>query len=265
MIGSLALCAMPPFAGFYSKDTIIEAVKISTTPGAGYAYVCVLAGVFVTALYTFRALFMTFHTKSRIAPEVLSHVKESPMTVLIPLVALAIPSLMIGEVLITPMLYSNVKMLGNTIFVLPEHNVMYQLSFHYQGAKRMALEAGMSLTFWIMIAGIITAWLFTARYPRWSDLFVKRFPWLYTILINKYGFDEFNKKVLVDGTLDVGHLCYDVSDVKMIDGVAVNGSGRLIQWVAQQGRRLQTGYLYHYALAMVLGTVVMLVWYVGGF
>jgi NADH-quinone oxidoreductase subunit L len=265
LIGSLALCAVPPFSGFYSKDMIINAVQLSTVPGAGYAYGCVLASVFVTALYTFRALFMTFHTNERINPALKKHLSESPSVILVPLVALAIPSIFVGEVMIGPMLFAHSTLLGGSVFVLPEHNVMSELSSHYEGAKVMALEAGRTLTFWLGIAGIVTAWLFTAKFPAWSQAFIQRFPRLYAILLRKYGFDDFNQIVLVHGTQDVGHVCYDVSDVKIIDGVCVNGSGRFIRWFANTARLMQTGYIYQYALAMVLGVIGFLVWYVGGF
>jgi NADH-quinone oxidoreductase subunit L len=115
------------------------------------------------------------------------------------------------------------------------------------------------------MAGIVTAWLFTARYPAWSEMFVNRFKGLHRILVNKYGFDEFNQTVLVQGTQDTGHLFYDVSDVKLIDGVCVNGSAHFIRWFAQTARRFQTGYIYQYALVMMLGVVAMLAWYLGGF
>lgn len=262
MIGTLALCAIPPFSGFYSKDMVIDAVSLSQLPGARYAYWCVLAGAFVTPLYMFRALFLTFHTKPRFENK--NHVHESSWVVWLPLVLLAIPSVIAGQVLIGPMLFAHTTLLGNSIFVLPEHQVLTHLAQEFPGANLMALEAGRTLTFWLAIAGIITAWLFTAMYPRWSDIFVQRFKWLYTILINKYGFDKFNKIVFVDGTLDAGHACYEISDVKLIDGAMVNGSGRFIQWIAKMTRKLQTGYIYHYALAMVLGLVVMLAWYMGG-
>lgn len=264
-IGSLALSAIPPFAGFYSKDAIIEAVKLSTIPGARYAYFCVLAGAFVTALYTFRVLFLTFHTEERVDPQLRSHIQESPWVVLIPLVLLAIPSVVAGEILVGPILFAHPGLLGDSIFVLPEHNVLAQLAVEYHGAKRMALEAGRTLTFWFAMAGIVTAWLFYAAFPQWAEALKKRLPLLYTIMIRKYGFDDFNQIILVHGTQDLGHVCYDVSDVKLIDGVCVNGSGNVVRWFAQVARRVQTGYLYHYALVMVLGIVVLLIWYVGGF
>ncbi len=262
--GALALCAIPPFAGFYSKDAIIEAVSLSNLPGAGYAYFCVLTGAFVTAVYTFRMLFMTFHTQSRLDESLRGHIKESPWVIWVPLVCLAIPSVFAGQMLIDPMLYSHPTILGNTIFVLPEHDVLGHLAAEYQGAKIMALNAGLTLPFWFAIAGIFTAWLFVVMRPEWSTRLVKRFPIIYKILVEKYGFDAFNQKVLVHGTVDAGHVFYDVSDVKIIDGVAVNGSGRLIRWMAQAGRSLQTGYIFHYAFAMILGVAVFLVWYMGG-
>ena len=227
VVGALALCAIPPFSGFYSKDVIIEAVKLSTTPGATYAYYCVFISAFITPLYMFRALFMTFHTNERMAPAVREQVKESPRVVLIPLVLLAIPSLFAGQMLIDSMIFAHGKLLGDTIFVLPNHNVLNELSLDYHGAKIMALDAGKTMTFWLALAGIITAWLFTAKFPHWSEQFKKRFSWLYAVLVRKYGFDDFNQIVLVHGTQDAGHLCYDISDVKLIDGVCVNGSAAL--------------------------------------
>lgn len=265
VIGALALCAIPPFAGFYSKDIIIEAVKLSQLPGASYAYWCVLAGAFLTPLYTFRALFMTFHGPAHTDAKIRENIHESPMVVLLPLILLAIPSLVIGEMLVGPMLFNTQTILGNTIFVLPEHNVMQQLAHEFHGASWMALEAGKSIIFWLAISGIVCAWLFTSMFPNWSVIFKRKFSWLYAILQRKYGFDDFNQVVLVHGTQDAGQFLYEVSDVKMIDGVMVNGSGRFVRWFAQTARRLQTGFIYHYALVMTLGLLFFLVWYVGGF
>jgi len=260
MIGALALCAIPPFSGFYSKDIIIEAVKLSQLPGATYAYYCVLAGTFITSLYTFRAVFMTFHTNERMDKTLRGHIHESPWVVLIPLIALAIPSVFAGEFLIDNMIFTQPKLLGDSIFVLPEHNVLSGIQ-DYHGAVLMALDAGRSLPFWLAMAGIVTAALFTMQFPKWSVYIKKRFAWLYQILVHKYGFDEFNQIVFVRGTQESGHLFYEVGDVKLIDGVFVNGSGAFIRWLAKIGRGLQTGYIYHYALAMVLGILFFLVWY----
>ncbi len=175
MIGSLALCAIPPFSGFYSKDMIIEAAGLSHIYGATYAYYCVLLGAFITPLYTFRMLFMTFHTESRMSKEQEHHVKEGSWVVWVPLVLLAIPSFFIGGFIIQKMLFSQHTLLGNTIFVLPEHNVMEHIAKEFRGAMRMALTAGTHLTLWLSLAGIATAWLFTAYRPAFSTWFVQRF------------------------------------------------------------------------------------------
>lgn len=264
VIGTLALCAIPPFSGFYSKDTIIEAVQQSHMIGAEYAYWCVLLGAFVTPLYSFRALFMTFHTTPRMDDETRNHIHEGSWVVWLPLVLLAIPSVIAGQVMIYKMLYASPTLLANSIFVLPDHNVMAHLAEEFHGPAHMALEAGLSPTLWLSLAGIITAWLFTAYRPALSTWFTRRFSWLYAILMRKYGFDDFNQIVLVHGTQDAGHLFYEVSDVKLIDGVCVNGSGSVVRWVAKTARNVQTGYLYHYALAMVLGIVVFLIYFMWG-
>lgn len=262
MIGSLALCAIPPFSGFYSKDLIIDAVKLCTLPGAKYAYICVLLGAFVTPVYMFRALFMTFHTNERIDPALRGHVHESPWVILWPLIGLAIPSIIAGKILIGPLIFKTPTLLGNSIFVLPQHDVLHTLSLHFEGASMMALEASKSLALWLALLGIVTAWFFTAMFPQLGTILKQRFIWIYAILARKYGFDDFNQIVLVHGTRDVGETFYEVSDVKLIDGVFVNGSGRFIQWFAQTARLLQTGYIYHYALAMVLGVTIIIAWYV---
>lgn len=264
MIGSLALCAIPPFAGFYSKDTIIEAAGQSHLLGANYAYLCVLAGAFITPLYTFRALFMTFHTKPRMDAETEKHVHEGSWVVWLPLVLLAIPSVGAGALLITKMLYAQPTLLGDSVFVLPDHQVMAHLAKEFPGPAYMALYAGYGLTLWLALAGIFTAWIFTAYRPTWSAWFVQRFHWIYAILVAKFGFDAFNQAVVVDGTKDAGHLFYDVSDVKLIDGVCVNGTGTLVQWLARTIRKVQTGFIYHYALLIVVGLVVSLLYFVWG-
>lgn len=264
-IGALALSAIPPFSGFFSKDIIIEAAGLSILPGARYAYYCVLISAFITPLYIFRALFMTFHTSEKFDEETKHHIKESPFVVLLPLIALAIPSVIAGQLLINRILFLHPTLLGNAIFVLPDHDVINELSTEFHGADMMALEAGKTLTFWLAIAGIVTAWLFTAYMPKWSDYLKRKFALIYKILVNKYGFDYFNQIVFVRGTQDAGRLCYEVGDVKVIDGAIVNGTGKFVVKFAQVSRLLQSGYIYHYALAMVLGILAFLIWYVGGF
>lgn len=258
-IGALALAAIPPFSGFYSKDVIIEAVNLSTIPGARYAYFCVLAGAFITPLYIFRALFLTFHGKCKMDEKTLKHVKESPWVVLIPLLALAIPSMVAGGMLIGPMLFAHPKLLGDSIFVLSEHNVLALLAEDFHGAAYMALHAGHSLTLWLALAGIVTAWIFNLGYPEWAENLKIRFAFLYQIMVKKYGFDDFNQIVFVDGTRKLGNFLYKTCDLALIDGF-VNGSGKFIRWLARVSRGLQTGYMYHYALAMVIGLAVFMGW-----
>lgn len=264
-IGALSLAALPPFAGFYSKDAIIEAVELSVTPGAHYAYLCVMAGAFITPLYIFRALFLTFHGRERMSPEVKEHIHESPWVILFPLLCLAVPSIIAGSLFITPMLFSNPRMLGTSIFVLPQHDVLKQLALHFEGTKMMAIHATHSLPFWLAIAGIFSAWFFNLYVPQFAEMLKKRFAFLYSIMVRKYGFDDFNQIVFVHGSRWLGQVFYQVTDLKLIDGLFVNGSGKAIRWFSSVSRRMQTGYLYHYALAMVLGLLVFLGWLLLGF
>lgn len=265
MVGSLALCALPPFSGFFSKDIIIEAAMLSHLPGARYAYYCVLIGAFFTSLYTFRAVFMTFHTNERMDAETKSHLHESPWVILIPLVLLAIPSLVIGQLLIQPMLFADTKILGNSIFVAQTHDVLHHLGTEFKGATEMVLHAGRSLPFWLSLLGIIAAFLFTARFPSWSHFLATRFSLIYQLLLNKYGFDRLNDWLFVSGTKNMGSVFYNAGDRKLIDGYFVNGSGHFVKWLAGVSRRMQTGFLYHYAFVMVLGLLFGLVWYARGF
>jgi NADH-quinone oxidoreductase subunit L len=260
LIGALALAAIPPFAGFYSKDAIIEAAHLSAIPGAGYAYFCVLAGAFITPLYIFRALFLTFHGKDRLSVENRQHVKESPWVILFPLIALAIPSVIAGALLVTPMLFTQPHLLGDSIFVLPEHDTLAKLAEDFHGAFAMALQAPLHLNFWLALAGIATAWAFSLRYTALAEELKLRFSGLYAILVDKYGFDDFNQLVIVRGTRKLGDIFYNISDLILIDGIFVNGSGRVIRWLSRAGRQLQTGYIYQYTLVMMLGLLFFIVW-----
>ena len=260
MIGALALAAIPPFSGFFSKDAIIEAVHLSSLPGAKYAYFCAITGAFLTPLYIFRALFLTFHGKERMDAHVKAHVHESSWVILIPLIALAVPSIIAGGILVGPMLYAQPHLLGSSIFVLPEHDPLLLLARTYHGAQHMALEAGTTLAFWLAIAGIITAWIFNLRFPHIAETLKVRLAFLYRIIERKYGFDDFNQIVIVHGTQRLGNFFYKVSDLKFIDGFFVNGSGKLIRWFAQVSRRVQTGYIYDYAFVMIIGVIAFLGW-----
>lgn len=258
VIGALALAAIPPFSGFFSKDVIIEAIGASTIPGAKYAYFCVLLGAFVTSLYIFRVIFLTFHGQERFDPKL--QPVESPWVILIPLLGLAIPSLLIGGILIDAMIFGSPRLLGGSIFVLPAHDVLTALAQHFQGAEHMALTAGSHLPFWFAMAGIAAAWFFNLAYSEWAERLKHRFAWFYRIMLEKYGFDDFNQIVLVHGTRHLGQFLYGKADLKLIDGVFVNGSGVFIRWFAKISRRIQTGYLYDYAFGMILAVAAILVW-----
>lgn len=264
-MGAFALAAIPPFSGFYSKDAIIEAVQLSTTPGASYASFCAMAGAFITPLYIFRAMFLTFHGSSRLDPKLKNEVRESPWVVLLPLIALAIPSMVAGGMLIGPMLFNYPKLLGDSIQVIAENNVLLKLSHEFKGAQMMALEAPRHLSFWLALLGIITAWFFNLQMPQFAEWCKKRCSWFYWVMVKKYGFDDFNQIVIVHGTRKIGQFFYAVTDLKVIDGVIVNGSGRFIQWFARVARRMQTGFIYHYALVMIVGLVFFLGWFLLGF
>jgi len=260
VIGSLALCAFPPFSGFYSKDTIIEAALLSQIPGSSYAYFCVTAGAMVTAMYTFRSLFMTFHGKPRMDEHTLSHVHESPWVVWLPLVLLAIPSVILGYVLYMPILFNNPTLLSSSLFVLPEHNVLAELAHEISSPFESMTHSIYSLTLWVTLTGALIAWICYIAVPAIPGYLARRFSLIYKILINKYGFDAFNNLFIVKGSKGLGRAFYSISDQKLIDGLVVNGSGRLVRWFSRKGRTMQDGYLYHYAAVMVFGLLGFLCW-----
>lgn len=264
IIGSLALCAIPPFSGFYSKDTIIEAAQLSQIPGSSYAYFCVLVGAMVTAIYTFRSFFMTFHGKPRMAQHAYDHVHESPWVVWLPLVLLAIPSVILGYVLYMPMLFDHPTLLGSSLFVLPEHNVMAELAHEVTSPFASMVHAVSSLTFWITLIGIFIAWICYIAIPSIPSYLARYLSLIYQFLMNKYGFDAFNNLVFVKGTKGIGSVFYNVGDQRLIDGLVVNGSSRLVRWFSGKGRTIQSGYLNHYVAVMVLGLLGFLCWLILG-
>ena len=272
-IGSLALAGAPGFAGFFSKDAIIEAVGESHRLGAGYAYFCVLAGVFITALYSFRLLYMTFHGKERFvvdpvkhhhghvdhehhAPGHLAHAPhESPWVVTVPLILLAIPSVVIGFLTIGPMLFGDY--FGNAIFVREANNVLGEVGHEFHGAMAMFLHGFTQAPFWIALAGFVVAtwiWLFN---PRIADKAENALRPLHTMLVNKYWFDKIYQAVFARGGIRFGRGLWRGSDAALIDGT-INGSASLIDQISALVRRLQSGYLYHYAFAMILGLILLL-------
>lgn len=264
LIGGLALCAIPPFAGFYSKDTIIEAVQLSEIPGSTYAYYCVALGAMVTALYTFRAFFMTFHGKPRMDEKTYDHVHESPWVVWVPLVALAIPSVILGYILYMPMLFNQPALLTESIFVLPQFDVLAEMAKEVVSPFEAMTHAVFSSVFWITLAGILITWICYIAIPGIPGVLAKRFSLIYRVLMDKYGFDAFNNIVFVHGAKFLGRFFYRFGDRTVIDGLVVNGTAHSIRWIAGRAKGIQSGYLYHYILVMVLGLFGFLCWLVLG-
>lgn len=261
LLGALSLSAIPPFAGFFSKDAIIEAVGLSQIPGATYAYYCVLIGAFVTALYIFRAFFYTFHTKERFDDATRKQIKESPWAVCVPLILLAIPSVILGAIIVYPILYApHGGLLGSNVVVHAQYNVLGDMAKEYHGVWNSVWHSIEGLPFWFALGGIFVAWFSYIVKPELPKIISEKFKWPYAILVNKYGFDDFNDRVFVKGTRGLASWFYRVTDMKLIDHGMVNGSGRLVVWISSKARKLQTGYIYHYALGMVVGLLVFMVW-----
>jgi NADH-quinone oxidoreductase subunit L len=258
LLGSLALIGFPGFAGFFSKDAIIEAVHASSIPGAGYAYWCVLLGVVVTALYTFRLIFLVFHGEERMTPEARAHVHESPLVVIVPLVLLAIPSVVIGWLTEEAVLFG--KYFGDAIVVFPERDVLAELAAHGTSAVEFFAHGVLAPPTLLSLLGVAIAWFVYMRRPSLADQAAARLSALYRILVNKYYFDDLNEKVIAPGARSLGRGFWRVGDELVIDGTLVNGSARAVGWIASVARHLQTGYVYHYAFAMIVGLAVMLGW-----
>jgi NADH-quinone oxidoreductase subunit L len=304
LIGAIASAGFPPFAGFFSKDSIIEAAHLSRLPGSGFAYFCVLACVFVTAFYTFRLVFMTFHGPERFrnahhedghgkahpgehhdhAPAddhhgsgKMSHAgptasgvtspeegapvppsgapHESPAVVTVPLILLAIPSVCAGW-FIGPVLFGGY--FGSSIAVAPAHDVLAHVGKDFHGVLAMIAHGFVTPPLWLAVAGLVTAWYLYLVRPDLPGAIKERFKLIYTILDRKYGFDEFNDWFFSGGARLVGGGLWKGGDVAVIDGVMINGSARAVGWIASIVRTLQSGYIYHYAFAMIIGILVLL-------
>jgi len=260
LVGALSLIGFPGTSGFFSKDSLIDAVGVSHRVGSGYAYFCVLASVFVTALYTFRLFFMTFHGKERMDDHTREHLHESSWVVTGPLVLLAIPSALLGWFTVKPLLYGD--FFREAIHVLPANDVLGHLAEEFHGSGMLVLSSFLSLPLWFAAAGVGTAYLFFLRKPELADQAERSFKWLHTILVNKYGFDLFNQNVIVAGARALGNGFWRFGDQDLIDNGLVNGSARLVGWFSSVLRYAQSGYLYHYAFAMILGLASLLMWLV---
>ena len=298
LIGALALIGFPAFSGFFSKDALIEAVELSTLPAAHYGYWCVLIGVFVTSFYTFRLMFMTFHGKERFPINGTGHdgsddgahgathadaghgsgngdahdhghdhghghggpPRESPWVVTLPLVLLAIPSIMIGWPTVGALLFGDY--FGNSIYVAPAHDVLARLGEEFHGPAGFVMHGLSSPILGLAAAGVALAWYFYLVRPELPGQIRERAGGLYTLLVNKYYLDAFNERVIAGGARSLGRLFWRGGDVTLIDGALVNGSARTVGWLSGVVRHIQSGYLYHYAFAMIIGLAALLGWYV---
>ncbi|MEY4767259.1 MAG: hypothetical protein RI907_3932, partial [Pseudomonadota bacterium] len=275
LLGSLALIGTPFFSGFYSKDSIIEAVHASHLPAAHFAYYAVIAGVFVTAFYSFRMYFLVFHGKEHFHHKPFpgehdhhdddhghAHTPhESPLVVTLPLLLLAIPSVIIGYFTIEPMLYGD--FFKDAIFVNHElHPAMETLKEEFHGAVGMGIHALSTLPFFLALGGVVTAFVFYMVAPQIPAMFAKVLRPLIVIGENKYFMDWINENILAAGARLMGRVFWKVGDVAIIDGAAVNGSAKLVGLIGSLVRLFQTGYLYHYALVMILGVFALMTWFV---
>lgn len=280
LLGSLALIGTPFFSGFYSKDSIIEAVAESTLPGAGFAHFAVLAGVFVTAFYSFRMYFLVFHGEERYDQNPDAHhddhhahddhhgdhghdhgPHESPWVVTVPLVLLAIPSVLIGFYTIDPLLFG--EFFSDAIFInADKHPVMHELAHEYHGAVAMAMHAFSTAPFWLAVAGVATSYYMYMINPAVPAAIKRVFHPIYVLFENKYYMDWFNENVLARGARALGTGLWKGGDQAIIEGGVVNASWKLVGCVSSWTRQLQTGYLYHYALVMILGVFLLMTWFV---
>ncbi len=287
LIGSLALIGAPFFSGFYSKESIIEAVGLSHLPGASIAYVAVVAGVFVTAFYSFRMYFLVFHGEERFGKEahpstgsgqVAAHddahsthavvheehhglapgqkPHESSWVITLPLILLAIPSVLIGYVAIEPMLYGGYFL--DAIYIAESHEGLSEMASGFHGAFAMTMHEMFEPPFWIAVAGVVSAWYLYLRRPDIPAAIKQRFSSIYTLLDNKYYFDQFNDWFFAGGARGASRFLWKFGDVNLIDGVMVNGTARLVGRFSGVLRKMQTGYVYHYAFAMITGVFVLL-------
>jgi NADH-quinone oxidoreductase subunit L len=258
LVGCLALIGFPGTAGFFSKDSLIDAVGASHRVGSGYAYFCVLTGVFITALYTFRMFIMTFLGKERMDHHTQEHLHESPWVVTVPLVLLAIPSALIGWFTVRPMLYGS--FFEGAIHVAPANNVLERIAEEFHGSGAFVLSSFLHWAIWFAAAGVFVAYLFYFWRPDLAERTQRSFKWLYAILIDKYGFDWFNEHVIMAGARLLGGGLWRFGDQAVIDDGLVNGSARTVGWLGSVMRYAQSGYLYHYAFAMILGLASLLMW-----
>jgi NADH-quinone oxidoreductase subunit L len=259
-VGTLALVGFPGFSGYFSKDAIIVATGLSERWGSDVAYIAVLLGVFITSLYSFRLLYLTFHGKERMDNHTKEHLHESPWVVTLPLVLLAIPSVAIGWLTIQPMLFDG--FMADAIQVSRVNDVVSAMSNDFHGAGAFALHGFITLPFYLMLAGFAVATYIYLKHRSLATKLKKKFAPIHRILDNKYGFDAFNQKVFANGSVRLGEALWKWSDSKFIDGLIVNGSAKVVNGFSKLIRPLQSGYVFHYALVMVVSVIVFIGLYV---
>lgn len=272
LLGSLALIGTPFFSGFYSKESIIETVSLSHLPAAGFAYTALVVSVFVTAFYSFRLYFLVFHGKERwkekmhgaehdethahgLKPNDIPH--ESPWVVTLPLILLAIPSVCVGYFAIQPLLFGT--FFSDSIVVdMVRHPALQALAAEFRGPLEMALHALTSLALWLAIAGVFVAWLFYLKFPSLPCVLQRHFSPVHSLFVNKYFLDELYFAVFARGARLLGTFLWKIGDILLIDGLVVNGVARLVSTCSGVVRRMQTGFIYTYAMVMVLGILMLL-------
>lgn len=258
LIGSLALIGTPLFSGFYSKEAIILATQNSSLAAADYAYYALLVGVFFTALYSFRMFFLVFHTQEKMPEKTRQHLRESPLVVSLPLVLLAIPSVVVGLWLAPSMISGDY--FADAIKVAPQHQLPGWLVESYQDVWGLALHAFATAPFWLAFAGVAVAYWFTCVKPDWRASLNKYLGLINHILRNNYYFDRFYLGVVAGGGIALGDKLWRWFDRGVIDGVLVNGSAKFVAFFSKHFRKIQSGYLYHYVFVMVLGAISLLAW-----
>ena len=262
LIGTLALIGFPGSSGFFSKDLLIEAVKESHWHGQGaiywISYLSVLLGVFVTALYSFRLFFLVFHGEERMDAETKSHLHETPWVITAPLILLAIPSAIIGWFTVKDVLFANY--FGESIVVLPAHDVLAHIGESFHGSLALFQHAWQTPVFWLAAAGAFTAWFLYLKRPDIPVAIKSRLSGLYTLLDRKYYFDDLYINGFASWGRSLGSFLWEKGDLLVIDGILVDGTAKTVGKLAGVMRQLQTGYLYTYAFAMIIGLTMLLSW-----
>ncbi|GMQ75524.1 MAG: NADH-quinone oxidoreductase subunit L [Gammaproteobacteria bacterium] len=256
LIGTLALVGFPGFSGFFSKDAIIEAASLSNLPGAGVVYLMVLGSVLITSLYSFRLFFLVFHGKERMDAHTREHVHETPAVVTVPLMVLAIGSVIIGWFFAVPVLFEGY--FGSSILVEPGNDVLAEMAKDYPGTWQYFVEGFFHWPFFLIVAGFITTWYMYVKRPELPGRLADRTRVVYEILVRKYGFDELYQFLFAGGARQIGGLLWRVGDEGLIDGLMVNGTARAVGWFSGIARRIQSGFLYDYAFAMIIGLLVLM-------